>query len=122
MASKYLIGKVSKHWNLEGLFTPMDVGLGFDIIRFESKSDYDKVYTGGPWIIQDHYLTVQKWYNDFRADKAQAMKTAVWLHFPLLPVKYYDEDTLLQIVAKLGKPLKLDNKIEKSICGSYARM
>lgn len=119
---KVLMDRVTKLWNLEGLFTPMDVGLGFYIIRFESKADYHKVYTGGPWIIQDHYLTVQKWYSDFRADKAQAMKTAIWLRFPLLPAEYYDEDTLLQIAAKLGNPLKLDNKTEKSVRGSYARM
>lgn len=119
---KALMDKIHKLWNLEGRITPMDVGLGFYIIRFESKTDYHKVYTGGPWIIQDHYLTVQKWYSDFRADKAQAIKTAVWIRFSLLPAEYYDEETLTMIAAKLGKPMKVDNKTIKSVRGSYARI
>lgn len=63
---KVLMDKIHKLWNLEGFITPMDVGLGFYIIKFESKSDYFRAYTGGPWIIQDHSLTVRKWYGDSR--------------------------------------------------------
>lgn len=74
--------KIHKLWNLEGFITPMDVGLGFYNIKFESKSDYFRAYTGGPWIIQDHYLTVRKWYGDFKADKAQASRQQSGLDYP----------------------------------------
>lgn len=46
-----LMEKIYKLWNPDGIITPIDVGLGFYIIRFECKSDYLRAYTGGPWII-----------------------------------------------------------------------
>lgn len=70
MGFKTFMDRISNLWNLEGLFTPVDLGLGFYLIRFESKSDYNKVYMGGPWILQDHYLTVRKWKPQFKADMA----------------------------------------------------
>lgn len=91
MGFKTLMSRISALWNLDGLFTPVDLGLGFYLIRFESKTDYNKVFTGGPWVIQDHYLTVRKWQPDFKADKATAIKTAVWMRFPFLPYEYYDQ-------------------------------
>lgn len=119
---RVLMEKIHKLWNPEGLITPIDVGLGFYIIRFESKSDYLRVYSGGPWIIQDHYLTVRKWHSNFKADMASAIKTAVWICLPLLPMEYSDEASIDQIAEKLGKPLKVDGKTLKGVRGSYARI
>lgn len=119
---KIFMDKISRLWSLEGLFVPIDLGLGFYLIRFETKADYTKVYTGGPWIIQDHYLTVRKWHNDYRADKATAIPTPVWMRFPLLPLEYYDEDIIMEIAGSLGKPIRVDNKTEASIRASFARV
>lgn len=119
---KIFMDKISRLWSLEGLFVPIDLGLGFYLIRFETKADYTKVYTGGPWIIQDHYLTVRKWHNDYRADKATAIPTPVWMSFPLLPLEYYDEDIIMEIAGSLGKPIRVDNKTEASIRASFARV
>ncbi|KAI8524131.1 hypothetical protein RHMOL_Rhmol13G0126100 [Rhododendron molle] len=105
-----------------GLFTPVDLGLGFYLIRFETRSDYNKVYTGGPWVIQDHYLIVRKWQPDFKADRATAIKTAVWMRFPFLPYEYYDEESLFEIAKELGKPLKVDINTINGIRASYARV
>lgn len=114
--------RIHRLWNLEGTIVPIDIGLGFYIIRFETKSDYNRVYTGGPWIIQDHYLTVRKWHSNFKADMAEAIKTAVWVRVPLLPMEFYEEDNINEIAEKLGKPLKVDNKTMVSVRGSYARI
>ncbi|KAG5561199.1 hypothetical protein RHGRI_004279 [Rhododendron griersonianum] len=51
---KSLMDRVHHLWNLEGAMVPVDVGLGFYIICFETKSNYHRVNTGDPWIIQDH--------------------------------------------------------------------
>lgn len=37
---KVLMDKIHHLWNLEGTIVPVDVGLGFYVIRFESKADY----------------------------------------------------------------------------------
>lgn len=119
---KPLMDKIHRLWNLEGTITPIDVGLGFYIIRFETKADYRRVYMGGPWIIQDHYLTVRKWHSNFKADMALAIKTAVWVRVPLLPMEFYEEDNLKEIAEHLGKPLKVDNNTIVTARGSYARI
>lgn len=122
MGFKPLMDRITNLWDLEGFFTPVDLGLGFYLIRFESKADYNKVYTGGPWIIQDHYLTVRKWQPQFKADMAVAIKTAVWMRFKFLPYEYYDEESLWTIAANLGKPLKVDINTIDGLRGSYARV
>lgn len=120
MSFKPLIDRISNLWNLEGLFNLVDLGLGFYLIRLELKSDYNKVYTGGHWIIQDHYLKVRKWKPQFKADMASAITTAVWLWLKFLPYEYYNKDSFFTITAKLRKPLKMDNNTIDGIRGSYA--
>lgn len=122
MGYKPLMDRITNIWDLKGLFTPVDLGLGFYLIRFESKADYNKVYTGGPWIIQDHYLMVRKWQLQFKADMAMAIKTVVWMRFKYLPYEFCDEESFLTIAAKLGKPLKVDTNTIEEIQGSYARV
>lgn len=119
---KTLMEKIHKIWNLEASITPVDVGLGFYVIRFESKTDYFKVYTGGPWIVQDHYLTIRKWHGNFKADLATAAKTAVWLRFSMLPLEFYDEASIKKIAQELGKSLKVDMNTIDGIRGSYSRV
>ncbi|KAG5557133.1 hypothetical protein RHGRI_007414 [Rhododendron griersonianum] len=91
--------KIHRLWNLEGSKVPIDVGLGFYIIRFNTKIDYLRAYMGGPWIIQDHYLTVCKWHSIFKAEMAEAIRTVVRVRIPLLPMEYYDDETI-----KVGRP------------------
>lgn len=122
MGYKILMDKIHRLWNLDGNFTPIDVGLGYYVIKFELRSDYFKVYHGGPWIIQDHYLTVQKWQGNFKADQARATKTAIWIRLSMLPLEYYEEETLKLVAKELGKVLKIDLKTEMEARGSYARI
>ncbi|KAG5541128.1 hypothetical protein RHGRI_021116 [Rhododendron griersonianum] len=114
---KALMDRITHLWSLEGLFNPVDLGLGFYLIRFESKSDYNKVYTGPRSL-----LTVRKWEPDFKADMANAIKTAVWMQFPFLPYEYYDEESLIEVAEKLGKPLKVDINTIEGLRASYPRV
>ena len=104
------------------IFSTMDAGMGFYILKFESKSDYNKVLTGGPWTINGHYLTVQRWYGDFKADQSKALRLAVWLRIISLPAEYYDDQALFQIASALGRPLKLAGRTADVVRGSFARM
>lgn len=122
MGFKLLMDKITRLWSLEGMFTPVDLGMGFYLIKFETKNDYNKVYTGGPWIVQDHYLTVRKWHPEFKADMAVAINTVVWLRIPLLPLEFHDEEMINSIATKLGKLLKIDNNTLKATRASYARI
>lgn len=120
---KVLMDKIHRLWNPEGSIEPINVVLGFYILRFETKSDYLREYTGGPWIIQDHYLTVRKWHANFKADMVDAIKTVVWVRIPLLPMEYYDDEAIMDVAKELGKPLKVDeNTTVEAAKGAYARV
>lgn len=42
-----------------------DVGNDFYVVCFTKEVDYDTALFGGPWLLGDHYLTVQRWYTYF---------------------------------------------------------
>ncbi|KAL7253114.1 hypothetical protein ACSBR1_007601 [Camellia fascicularis] len=86
------------------------------------KEDCAYVYTGGPWIVLDHYLTVRKWQHDFKPAAVEEVKTALWVRFPQLPIEYYNEKVIFHIAKALGKPLKIDLNTATLTRGKYARV
>ncbi|KAI9125378.1 hypothetical protein K1719_003994 [Acacia pycnantha] len=61
-----------------GVITLINIGHGFFVVKFSNKEDLSTALTGGPWMIYDHYLTVQPWEAKFKPDKATVDKAAVW--------------------------------------------
>ncbi|KAL7206159.1 hypothetical protein ACSBR2_018967 [Camellia fascicularis] len=92
-----LLKKIRKLWNLQASFETLDIGNGFFIVKFEVMEDYSKVFTGGPWVVMDRYVTVQKWQPDFKSDEAEEDTTAIWVRFPNLPIEYYDEKSSITL-------------------------
>ncbi|XP_028067164.1 uncharacterized protein LOC114269971 [Camellia sinensis] len=112
------VNRMHKLWNLQAGFETLDIGNGFFIVKFEVMEDYSKVFTGGPWVVTDRYVTVQKWQLDFKSDEAEEDTIAIWVRFPNLPIEYYDEKVLYHIPKVLGKPLKVDINIAMVAQGS----
>lgn len=97
-------------------------GKGFYLFQFKSKEIYRHVFTGGPWVITNHYLTVLKWEPNFKPSLAEEITMAVCLRFPELPTEYYDAKALERIAKRLGKPIKTDYNTATSTRGKYARV
>ncbi|KAL7253811.1 hypothetical protein ACSBR1_008201 [Camellia fascicularis] len=116
------VNRMRRLWNLQAGFEALDIGNGFFIVKFEVMEDYTKVFTGGPWVVMDRYVTVRKWQPDFKSDEAEADITAIWVRFPNLPIEYYDEKVLYHIAKVLGKPLKVDINTAMAARGKYARV
>ncbi|XP_058198417.1 uncharacterized protein LOC131313939 [Rhododendron vialii] len=53
---------------------------------------------------------------------ALAIKIAIWVRVPLLPMEFYEDDNLKEISEKLVKSLKVDNNTIVTARGSYARI
>ncbi|XVF00304.1 hypothetical protein REPUB_Repub03eG0273300 [Reevesia pubescens] len=90
--------KVLKLWCLDGDADFIDIGLGYYIVKFDIMSDFVKVLTRGPWKIVDHFLSVQRWKPEFHPSKTKLGATAVWVRCPELPIEYFHEDILMDIV------------------------
>ncbi|XP_028055105.1 uncharacterized protein LOC114259292 [Camellia sinensis] len=105
---KLFMMKMTKLWGLQADFEALDIGNGLFLVKFDMADDYMKVFTGGPWIVIDHYVTIRKWQQDFKPDEAEEDTTAIWVRFPNLPIEYYNEKVLYHIAKVLGVSLKID--------------
>lgn len=60
--------RLKRLWKLNGGFEIMDVDNGYYMAKFDQLGDREKVVTGGPWMLFDHYLVVTRWTSDFAPD------------------------------------------------------
>lgn len=51
---------------------------------------------------------LNRWKPNFRPTEDRFDKLAAWVHFPELPVEYYDKDALYSIASKVGKAIRVD--------------
>ncbi|KAI8027770.1 Uncharacterized protein LOK49_LG02G01142 [Camellia lanceoleosa] len=119
---RLLCTKVKNLWALQDEFNAIDLGCSYFLFKFSSQEDCAYVYSGGPWVILDHYLTVRKWKPDFKASEAFETTTAVWVRFPELPIEYFQEKVLYTIAKQLGRPLKIDLTTAMATRGKFARV
>ncbi|KAG4974480.1 hypothetical protein JHK87_031301 [Glycine soja] len=71
-----------------------------------------QVMDEGPWMLFNHYLTVQHWTPKFLSPTIKAEKTFIWIRFPGLNLLYYDENILLALVETIGNPVRVDSNMK----------
>ncbi|PNX77430.1 hypothetical protein L195_g033397 [Trifolium pratense] len=101
--------RLQKIWRLNAGFDIMNIGNGFFMVKLDSIGDRTRIMDGGPWMIYDHYLTVQCWSQEFASPTAKIDKTMVRIRFPGLNLFYYDESILLALASAVGRPIKVDS-------------
>lgn len=114
--------RLARTWKLGTGFEILDIGHDFFMVKFDDEADRAKVMDGGPWMIFDHYLTVQRWSHAFACPTAKIDKTMVWIRFPGLNLFYYDESILMAMATVVGKPVKVDNNTLNVRRGRFARV
>ncbi|XP_019172110.1 PREDICTED: uncharacterized protein LOC109167542 [Ipomoea nil] len=104
----YLLQRLQKMWKPEACFDLITLDHEYYIVRFESQRDYDFAKFEGPWSVLDHYVVVQEWVPNFCPKKNKTKKLLAWVRFPTLPVEYFDEQFLMKIAKRVGRPIKID--------------
>ncbi|KAI9108507.1 hypothetical protein K1719_020391 [Acacia pycnantha] len=56
---KLLLSILQKLWAKKGVIKLINIGNGFYVVKFTNKMDYMNALTGGPWMLFDHYLTLE---------------------------------------------------------------
>ncbi|XP_031090973.1 uncharacterized protein LOC115995944 [Ipomoea triloba] len=108
-------------WNPAGKTEFIDVGSGWFILRFQLQSDCMHVLVDGPWKLFDQYVVAQRWKPKFDASMAKVERMAVWVRVLGLPIEYFREDAIKEILATVGTPLKLDMTTAGIQRGKFAR-
>ncbi|CAL1393285.1 unnamed protein product [Linum trigynum] len=91
---------------------------GYYFVRLTRKEDYERALTGGPWMIGDHYLTMQK---GFKSQACRIDSTLVWIRLPDLPIELFNLEAVLCIASRAGTPLRVDRATEMGSRGMFAR-
>lgn len=73
-------------------------------------------------MILEHYLLVKAWTPNFDPMTDKMKKVLLWVHFPCLPIEYYDKEFLYKVGEKIGKPIKWDETTELATRGKFARL
>lgn len=117
-----LIKRLSKKWQIKGSLNLIDIGFSYYVARFTNVEDYEYVLTGGPWLIDDHYLTIRKWVPNFIPNDESIKILNAWIRIPDLAVEYFDSKFQHKAGAKIGKVIKIDQTTAKAERGKFTRM
>ena len=118
---KYMDFKVRSLWKPLGDMQCIDLGSDYFLICFKLEDDYWKVVNGGPWFINQQFLTIRRWSPGFRPSEAKISTTAAWARLPELPIELYDMNMLRRIGNQLGSLLKVDTQMMDNERGRFAR-
>ncbi|KAI0519785.1 hypothetical protein KFK09_007246 [Dendrobium nobile] len=80
----------------------------------------EEVLSGGPWYIGNHIVGMDKWSSSFSPESQKGITSPVWIHFPCLPLSYWDEDNISRIASMIGVPMFLDGNSFKRGKREYA--
>lgn len=67
------------------------------------------------------YLIVQEWEHNFDPQNNKTNKFLVWVRFPKLPIEYFEEDFMMKIGRRIGRPIKVDSTTSLVSKGKFAR-
>ncbi|KAK3219609.1 hypothetical protein Dsin_013579 [Dipteronia sinensis] len=118
----FMLHKLRQKWSLIGQWSLVDFEDGYFIVRFQMQEDLDFVLTGGPWIIANQYLVVQKWRTNFVPGEDEIRRIPVWVRLSKLPMEWIDVDLLWNIGGMLRTTYKVDHVTEAQARGRFARI
>ncbi|KAH9727053.1 DUF4283 domain-containing protein [Citrus sinensis] len=104
---KALCARLANMWKPSMGYSMIDLENNYFLVRFRNGGDALDALTRGPWIILGHYLTVQQWTPDFDSKVTDFE---------------YVNKTLYKIGQLVGEVIKLDDNIESSTRGKFARI
>ncbi|KAI9111318.1 hypothetical protein K1719_017730 [Acacia pycnantha] len=96
---------------------------GYYIVSFSNKADREYTFQEGPWMIEDHYLIVQRWRPNFNPWKADlTCNIAAWIRLPDVPFEFYNVESLRRIGNMIGRMIKIDHSTSIYDKGGFTRI
>ncbi|XP_038971593.1 uncharacterized protein LOC120104465 [Phoenix dactylifera] len=95
---------------------------GFFVVRFSCEEHREKALSWGPWLVAGQIHAMERWRPNFSPGAGELNKAIVWLRMLGLPLDYWEESIILQMAAKAGKPLAVDEITEQGKKRGFARV
>ncbi|KAL4353175.1 hypothetical protein GQ457_06G017320 [Hibiscus cannabinus] len=109
-------------WNPNGEINLIDLDNEYYLVRFANEDDFQKVLSGGPWVIYGSYLTVQPWKRHFNSAEEHPSHIMVWVRLPNLPYRYYTKSLFRYIAMSIGDVVKVDYNTSEGKRGRFVRL
>ncbi|KAJ4844253.1 hypothetical protein Tsubulata_031437 [Turnera subulata] len=116
-----LCNRLQRLWGLRGSFNVMDLDHYYFLVRLSNSSEYLSALTGGPWVILDHYLTVEPWKPNFEPTSHKVTSVVAWIRVPGLSSELYQLAILREICNRIGKLIRVDYSAQKTERGRFAK-
>ncbi|KAH1113809.1 hypothetical protein J1N35_007187 [Gossypium stocksii] len=93
-------------------FQLMDLNNDYYIVKFQTKEDYEKALTKGPWVIYGQSLTMQPWSLLFSTQEEYSMQVVVWIRLPCFPSAWYKRRLPEAVGNLIGQVVRVDDNTE----------
>ncbi|CAI9295447.1 unnamed protein product [Lactuca saligna] len=107
-----------KMWKIFGLKDIMVNDEGFFFFKFDSKEGMMSVPEGGPWLINNVPMFVQRWRPGLVLSKPQMNSVPVWVKVFNVHLEYWNSKGITLIANEIGKPIAMD-KITQKMCNEH---
>ncbi|KAI9127318.1 hypothetical protein K1719_001877 [Acacia pycnantha] len=115
--------RINRMWRPKDPLKLIPLNNGYYIVSFSNKEDKEYAFQEGPWMIEDHYLIVQRWRPNFNPWKADLKcNIAAWIRLPDVPFEFYNVESLRRIGNMVGKMIKVDRSTSIYDKGGFARI
>ncbi|GJV21152.1 uncharacterized protein Tco_1370172 [Tanacetum coccineum] len=126
----YFIGKrlaflvveyfVKNNWAKYGLKRIMLNAKGFFFFKFDSRVCLESVLEGGPWMIRNNPIILNKWTMNTSLLKEELNRVPIWVKFHDVSLEVFDEEGISIIGSHIGKPIMLD-AYTSSMCPGFTK-
>ncbi|KAI9072668.1 hypothetical protein K1719_045369 [Acacia pycnantha] len=114
---------INRMWRPKDPLNIVPLSNGYYIVSFSNKEDREYAFQEGPWMIDDHYLIVQRWRPNFNPWKADLQcRVSAWIRLPDVPFEFYNVESLRRIGNMIGKMIKVDRATSIYDKGGFARI
>ncbi|KAL4297736.1 hypothetical protein GQ457_12G008990 [Hibiscus cannabinus] len=117
-----LWNRIMALWTPVGEINLIDLDNEYYLVQFANEEDFQKVLSGGPWVIYGSYLTVQPWSRYFNSAEDHPSHIMVWARLPKLLYRYYTKSLFKYIAATIGNMVKVDYNTTKGKMRRFARL
>ncbi|KAI9081383.1 hypothetical protein K1719_036646 [Acacia pycnantha] len=115
--------RINRMWRPKDPLKLIPLRNGYYIVSFSNREDKEYSFQEGPWMIDDHYLIIQRWRPNFNPWKADLQcNIAAWIRLPDVPFEFYNIESLRRLGNMIGKMIKIDRSTSIYDKGGFARI
>ncbi|CAH9056351.1 unnamed protein product [Cuscuta europaea] len=107
-------------WNVNCLIK--DHEKGWVIFKFQNELDRTKVLNEGPYTVFGKQLILKVLSEDFSFEDEEFLKVPIWVKFPKLPWKLWNDEAMSEVASMVGIPLTTDKVTQERTNHTFARV